>query len=179
MAGDSSLPPTWVPTSAGPRARQAWSENPLARARRLFKPDPQILDTYLPVLMESFSVDEFRYAIERHYDLLPQVEKKGALSHPLLGPLARTVIRIQWPYIFDGLTKPSVIREKIRRMDVRKAALFDTPQGAVYLNWLTFHLLWLLYDRGKIKGEMRVYPPPGVCPLHQGLCQPGTAPAVP
>lgn len=170
MPDPRDLPPTWAPSGATADARQIWEENPLKRATRLLRPDPQILDHYLPVLLSSFSYSDFRQAIELGYDLMPQIQTKGALDHPILGPMARGVIRIQWVYIFQGLRDPALIREKMRARDPQKASLFDTPSGANYLNWLCYHLLWMLYQRGKIRGEMRVAPPPSSCPMHQGLC---------
>ncbi len=175
-------PPKWAPSAASPRARAMWEESIWARAKRLYRPDPQILDTYLPVLLESFSYEQFRYCVERSINILPQIDQKGLMTHPFFGGLARAAIRTQWNYIRDGLLQPMLIREKIRAFDPKKAALFDTPSGWVYLIWLTHHLLWLLYDRGrigqKIEPDLRVASPPGRCPLHQGLCT-ETAPPTP
>jgi hypothetical protein len=176
VADPRDLPQTWVPKNADPRARQAWEEHPLARARKLLRPNPKILDEYLPILLGSFSYQDFASAIDRNYDLLPMIRTKGALDHPILGPLGRAVIRIQWAYIFDGLMKPAVIRDKLRTLDPAKASLFDTPKGGIYLNWLCYHLLWMLYERGKIRGGMRVPPPKSVCPLHNGMCTPTSSP---
>lgn len=161
----------WAPPAASPRAAAAWRKPWWTRAKELMVPGNQeVIQEYIIILVESFSYEQFRYAIEKGYDILPLVDKKFALNNVVAKSVVRMVIRLQWSTIYDYLSHPTWVRNKLRELDPQKAALFDTPSGNQYLNWLCWHLIALLRQRGEIRGNAIVASPPGVCPLHQGMC---------
>jgi len=164
-------PPTeWVPPNAPPEAAKVWRAGWTQALHLLYRQDPAAMDYYIGLLVDSFTYDQFAYAILHGYDLMPQIEEKFQFDVPGFAHIARAGIRAQWPIIYGYLAQPVQVRERIRRGDLQKATLFDTPEGWRYLCALCYHLIQLLREKGKIRGDGVVMPPPWPCPLHKGLC---------
>ena len=142
----------------------------MKRAMRFTKPgNDELIRSMFSVLAQSFSLAEFDYAIATGYDLSTEVRRRY-LDNRFSKFIARAVIRNQWTSIWTYLMQPKLCRELIRQVDPAKGALLDTPAGRNYLNWLCWHVLVMLREKGEIKDCPVIRPPPGVCALHQSLC---------
>ena len=176
---DSEALKTHVPPNASERAAEFWKEGWISRARRFITPgNDELIRSMFVVLAESFSLQEFDYAVRTGYDLIPELQRRY-LDNRFSRRIARAIIRIQWSAVFRYLMHPATCRELIRQVDPAKGAIFDTPQGQAYLNWLAFHLLLLLRDKGEIKDCPIIRAPPGVCAIHHSLCMRASVPAPP
>lgn len=160
----------WAPPDATPEAKRVWHRGWTDAIHLTWKQDPAGIDYYMGILIQSFTYDQFRLAIDRGYDLLPEIEAKFQFDVPALAHFARAGIRAQWPIIYQYLAQPIQVRERIRSADPQKATLFDNRAGWEYLCALCWHILKLLREKGQIRGEGVILPPPWPCPLHRGLC---------
>lgn len=161
----SSNIPTWVPPSASHRAAAMWRESPFNRFYDLVRLTDRKADEYARLLFESFSADELRLAVARMYDIRPLVREKSMIDAPIVGPLARAVIRTHWLKLEPRLKNPGYILALVRQSDPEKFAILDAPMGRRWLNWTCYELLGLLAYYCRPKGWRGMDPPPGPNPL--------------
>jgi len=171
QAQDEASLKTYVPPAARTqRAQQFWRMGWMQRAKLFVTPgNEEFIQSMFGVMAESFSYEQFAYAIKSGYDLVPTLEKRY-LSNRFTKGIARAIIRNQWSAIWGYLTRPSLCIQLISAVDATKGQLLRTPEGGAYMNWLCYHILVLLREKGEIRGGGVIAPPHGECVLHHGLC---------
>jgi hypothetical protein len=163
MQGRPTEPATRIPRKASPGAAQLWGMSVLQRFQLAVNPDEETAKLLFRAGIESFDERDLALYVQRNEDVIPLMREWMQLDHPMVRPLAQSIIRTWWyPYIYNVGMDPEALLQDIVRDDPRKGAVLNTPAGRRWWNATVYNLFVFLRAYAQIPGEGGIAPPPNM-----------------
>jgi len=96
--------------------------------------DKDVVNGWIATFLKNLNVEEVKKAIESDLSLVKLAFNHWHLSHPLIKPFARFILRVYFNELYYTLSNVPFVYEELIKNNPKLKEVLDTPEGRAWLN---------------------------------------------